>query len=80
MRAVFVGVIILILLSPSAMAQTSTPTPTITPAAEYVYSEVAGQMTRFDYTLSAASIIKSVLLIAILFSLWAWFILKELED
>lgn len=76
--------ILLVFLSLSALAQetaTPTPTQTLTPTPEpYVYATISpdgdesGQVTRFDYVLTAGDILTAVLLFALLASVWGMFV------
>lgn len=90
MRRIIVVLTLGLLLASAAAAQTDTPvptethtpTPTFTPTPEpYVYATAAPAatddpvvMTRFDYTASAGDVMIAVLLIALLLSVWAFFL------
>lgn len=90
MRRIIVFLTLGLLLASAAAAQTDTPvptetytpTPTFTPTPEpFVYATVApaatgepGTMTRFDYTASAGDVMIAALLIALLLSVWAFFL------
>lgn len=89
MRWMILGLLV-VMVSGVTFAQTETPiptatetaTPTNTPTAEpFVYSTIApettdepGQMTRFDYVITAADVHIANLLTIQLFSLWAMFL------
>ena len=63
--------LLMLLLSAAAHAQTDTPTVSTSPS---IFATVeAGQMTRFDYIVTAGSVHTANLLTLILFSVWGMF-------
>jgi len=67
---------LLLVISGVVSAQTETPTPTFTVSTSpYIFATVeTGQMTRFDYVITAGSVHIANVLTLIFFSLWGMFL------
>jgi len=71
-----ISIVILFVVTGVVSAQTETPTPTFTiSTSPYIFATVeTGQMTRFDYVITAGSVHIANVLTLIFFSLWGMFL------